>query len=156
MNKIQKKLSSGFTLIELIMVLTIMAVLAAIVFSSFIKWRDSNSLSKDTETIISVLRQARNQTLSSKNSSVYGVRFATTTVTLFAGTNYSVSTTTNKVFNLGKGNILTITLAGNGKDVVFQRLTGETSQNGTVVISSPRLTTIKTITIYKTGVTETN
>lgn len=133
-----------------------MGVIGAIVFSSIIKFRDAHSLSKDTETVIAVLRQARNQTLSSKNSSVYGVRFATTTVTLFVGATYSSSTTTNKVFTMsGSDNILTISLNYGGRDVVFQRLSGETSQNGTIIISSPRLTNTKTVTIYKTGITET-
>lgn len=156
MNKILKKrFERGFTLVELLIVMAIMAVLTTIVFSSFLSFRDSQALSKDTDNIVSMLRQAREQTLSSKNSSVYGVHFSATSTTLFVGNTYSISTTTNKTFVLnGSDSILTVSLNGGGSDTVFRRLSGETSQNGTVTISSPRLTNTKTITIHKTGLVE--
>jgi len=145
----------GFTLIELLISLGIIIVLLAIVFSSFVKFRDREALLKNTEMVVAVLRQARNQTLSSKNSSVYGVHFSATSTTLFVGGSYSSGTTTNQKFNLSNGdNALTITLTGGGNDVIFRRLSGETSQNGTVVISSTKLSYTKTVTIYKTGLVE--
>lgn len=149
------KLTKGFTLIELLMVMGVMGVIGAIVFTSFLKLRDTQALSKDTETIVAVLREARNQTLSSKNASVYGVHFSATSTVFFVGSTYSAGAATNKTYPLNSGdNILTISLAGGGSDVVFQRLSGETSQNGTVVISSSKLSYTKSVVIYKTGVTE--
>jgi len=52
--------------------------------------------------------------------------------------------------------VFNITLAGGGSDVIFNRLTGETSQNGVITLSSPSTAQIKTVTVYKTGVVESN
>lgn len=146
---------SGFTLIELIMVIAIMALLFGIFLGTFVKFRKNQALAMDTDTVISLLRQARNQTLSSKNSASYGVHFTAPKVTIYTGPTYSSGATDNQDFTLSSTDtILTITLSGGGSDVLFNRLTGETSQNGTVVISSPGISETKTVTIYKTGLVE--
>lgn len=146
---------SGFSILELLISLAIMIVLAVIVFSTFINFRKNESLVMDSETIVSVLRQARNQTLTSKNSSSYGVHITASKITLFTGTSYVSGGAGNQDFVLSTTDtILTINLTGGGSDVVFQRLTGETSQNGTVAVSSPGINLTKTVTIYKTGLIE--
>lgn len=145
----------GFTILELLISLSVMAIVIVIVMTAFISFRKSHALVSDTDTVIEVLRQARNQTLSSKNSSVYGVHFAASKITLFAGGTYSSGSGTNQDFFLNATDtILTISLAGGGSDVVFQRLSGETAQNGTITISSPSTSQSKVVTIYKTGVVE--
>ena len=146
---------SGFTVLELLVSLAIMSVLVVIVFNTFTAFRRNQALNMDTDIIIEVLRQARNQTLSSKNSSVYGVHFAPPKITLFVGANYVQNNPTNQDFVLSSSDtILTINLAPSGSDVVFNRLTGETVNFGTVVVSSTGISKTKTVTIYKTGLTE--
>lgn len=145
-------LKSGFTYVELVIVLAIIALLIGIFMSTFITFRKNQALIMDTDTVVGLLRQARNQSLSSKNSYSYGVHFSAPKVTIFTGPTYSSSATDNEDFTLSSTDtILTIGLNGGGSDVVFNRLTGETSQNGTVVISSPGIPETKTVTIYKTG-----
>ena len=149
--------TKGFTVVELLVSLAIMAVLAVVVFSTFINFRKNEALVMDAETIVSVLRQARNQTLTSKNSSSYGVHIIASKITIFSGTSYVSGNSGNQDFVLSNTDtILTISLTGGGSDVVFQRLTGETSQNGTVTVSSPGLNQTKTVTIYKTGLVDSN
>jgi type II secretory pathway pseudopilin PulG len=152
--KISQK-SKGFTVIELLVVFSIMVLLFGIIVSTFFSFRKNQSLALDTQTVVSLLRQARNQTLSSKNSTVYGVHFSSPQAVLFVGSTYSSSDPLNETFNLSSTDtILTITLTGGGNDVIFQRLTGETNQNGTIVISAPGLSQTKTVTIYKTGLVD--
>jgi len=151
------KNKKGFTTLEILIVLSIMSILTAIVFSAFINVRKNQALAIDTSTIVEVLRQARSQTLSSYSSSRYGVRLSSVKVTLFAGSSYNPNDSANKDFILNSSDtILTITLVGGGSDVLFDRLTGETSQNGTVVLSSPSTGETKTVTIYKTGLVESD
>ena len=146
---------SGFTALELIIVVSTIFIMSAIVLNAFINYRKTQALSKDTETVVEILRLARGQTLSSQNASQYGVHFASSTITLFVGSSYVVGTTTNKDFNLiSADTILTLALTGGGNNVIFNRLTGETSQDGIIVISSSLATTTKTVTIYKTGLIE--
>lgn len=123
--------------------------------TTFVAFRKNAALNKDTETVIETLRQARSETLSSQNASQYGVHISATKITVFTGSTYSPSDSTNRDFLLSPmDTIVTIDLVGGGSDVIFNRLTGETSQSGTVVISSPTTSKTKTVTIYKTGLVE--
>ncbi len=149
------KQHQGFSIIEILIVLGIMAILTGITFSVFSSVKKAQALEKDRDSIIEVLRQARSQTLSSKNASQYGVHITSSQITLFTGTSYSVGNSSNQDFILqGSDTIVTISLTGGGSDVVFNRLTGETNQNGTITISSPSTSQTKTVTIYKTGLVE--
>ena len=131
------KLVSGFSMLELFIVLAIITLLCGIVIATFIDFRKNQALSKDTETIVEVLNQARNQTISSKNQSAYGVHFASSVVTLFTGGTYSAGASDNQNFSLNSADtVLTISLTGGGSNVVFTRISGETTQNGTITVSS--------------------
>lgn len=146
---------AGFSLIELLIVLAIMAILTTITISTFVSSRKTEALSKDTEAVIEILEQARNQTISSKNASAYGVNFSTSSLTLFAGTSYSSSDPNNQTTALSFGTTLTTTLPSGTTAIVFNRITGETNQSSTVTIkllsSTLASTTVK---IYKTGTIE--
>ncbi len=153
----RKNKKSGFTLIEILVVLAIVGLISIFIFTSLNNYKKFQALDKDKETIVQILRQARSQTLSSRNASQYGAHIASSTVTLFTGTTYSSSSASNQVFLLqASDNIMTISLNGGGSDVVFTRLTGETNQYGTITISSPTTSKTKTVTIYKTGLVEAN
>lgn len=154
LNKKNNK-SFGFSAAELLVVLSIITVLSLVIITSFVTFRKNQALVFDTDTVVGVLRQARNQTLSSKNSTNYGVHFTAPKVTIFTGSTYNSNAADNQDFVLSSTDtILTISLNGGGSDVVFSRLSGETSQYGTVVVSSPGVSETKTVTIYKTGLVE--
>jgi prepilin-type N-terminal cleavage/methylation domain-containing protein len=142
----------GFTLIEVMIVAVIIFILTGIVLTTFVTYNKTQALDKDTETIVETLRQARSLTLASKNAAAYGVHFASSTVTLFTGPTYSLSNTSNQVFNLQTSDIVVdLNLVNESTNVIFNKLTGETNQSGTVIISSAVLSKTKTVTIYKTG-----
>lgn len=147
--------AKGFTMLELLIVMGIMAVLGAIILSTFVNFRKNQALQKDTEAVVELLNQARNQTISSKNLSAYGVHFDSTSIVLFIGPTFDPSSITNQVITLNSTDtILSVTLNGGGNDVIFNRISGETDHTGTVVVSSPGLLKSKTVTIYNTGVVE--
>ena len=77
---------------------------------------------------------------------------------MFVGNLYSAGHASNTVFSLNEGvEIVNISLAGGGSDVVFDRLTGETNQNGSFVIRLKSDNTASTtLTLYGTGIIETN
>jgi prepilin-type N-terminal cleavage/methylation domain-containing protein len=148
---------NGFSVIEIIIVIAIMSLLMGLAVSTFITYRKREAFNKDTETVTEILTQARAQTLQSKGGLQYGVHFATSQVTLFSGTAYATSTVSNSVYPLISTDlILNISLTGGGSDVIFKRLTGETDQNGTIVVDVPSLSQTKTVTIYKTGLIDSN
>lgn len=147
----QFKNKKGFTLIEILIVISIVTVLSTIIIGFFVDYRRSQGVAQDTELITSMLYRARNNAISSNGSSDYGVHFATSSVTIFKGSTYTPSNTTNQVFTLTIGNTLsTISLSSGGVDVVFNKLTGETTQTGTLTLTAS-YGVVKTITIYPTG-----
>lgn len=149
------KYKTGFTFIELMVVIGIIMLITYIFLGTFLNFKRNQALIMDTDTVVGLLRQARNQTLSSKNSNSYGVHFTAPQVTLFTGSTYNSGATDNENFVLSSTDtVLSISLTGGGNDVVFSRLTGETTQNGTIVVSSPGISQTKTVTIYKTGLVE--
>ncbi len=83
----------------------------------------------------------------------YGVHFTDSKVTLFAGSSYVPDDTNNRDFTVNASDsTLSVNLTGGGSDVIFQKLSGETVDDGTVTLSSTLRT--KTVTIYKTGLIE--
>jgi prepilin-type N-terminal cleavage/methylation domain-containing protein len=147
----------AFTIIELLIVIGILGLIAVIAIPSFATLNSNQALEKDTHSVVAYLDDAKSRTLASRNSSQYGVRFASTTITLFRGSTFNAADPENLVFYLNSTTyIKTATLTGGALDVVFSRLTGEANQTGTIVVASTRATTTRTVTIYKTGAIESN
>ena len=53
------KFQTGLTLVELLVAISIVSVLSIVVLTLFISLRDNQVMTKNTETIVAVLRQAR-------------------------------------------------------------------------------------------------
>lgn len=148
----------GFTLIEFLIALSILSVLSAIIFTSMSSFRSGKALQIVSEQILSLLDEGRNNTLGAKDSYAYGIHFESDSVTLFRGTSYSSLEPTNKEIDIdGAVEISNISLAGGGQDVLFQKLTGKTSQSGTITIrlKSDNSKT-KTIAIEASGIASSN
>ena len=148
--------NSGFTIIETLFVLIILTLLVSIVFVSFRKLNDSKILDTSTLLATSILDEARSLTLSAKNTSQYGVHLEASKIVLFKGSSYSALATDNVVTTLNtQVAIRNIGLNGGGVDVIFDRLTGETSMAGTLELYLKASTTMSnTITVRSTGVIE--
>ncbi len=155
---VPQSLKKGFTMLELVVVVAIVVLLASVIITSFSKFRNSKVLDTGVENTLSVLVKARGNTLSSKNAYQYGVHFEATQAVLFRGATYSSSDTNNEVALLDNAlEISFISLTGGGSDVLFDRLTGKTDMDGTVVIRVKSDTTkTKTVTINATGIASVN
>lgn len=148
----------GITALELLMAIAIVAILAAVIITPFAAFRNSKVLDTGAENALSLLSKARGSTLSSKSAYQYGVHFESSKLVLFRGTAYSSSDVNNEIVLLdGAIEISSITLTGGGSDVLFDRLTGKTSNDGTVIIRVKSDTSkTKTVTINTTGVSSVN
>lgn len=145
-------------MIEIIIAITIAGILTLIVSGAFSPANSRETLDKRTVIALSLLEQARNQTLSAKGALAYGVHFETTKAVLFTGPTYSALAGTNVVEPMSPLiQVSDISIVGGGSEVVFNRLTGETAQSGTITLSLVASSTQqKTITIYNTGIAETD
>lgn len=153
----QKSPTQGFSLIELIIVISIAMILSAISISTFFSVSEQQSLEKDVNYSIALIEKARLQTVNSKDNLVFGVRFASSSVTLFQGTTYVAGSSTNTVFNFSpKVEISAINLSGGTQNTMFEKITGKSNATGTIKF---RLKTNQnsstTVVVYKTGLVET-
>lgn len=125
--------NKGFTLIEVLVVIFIMSLILSIVIMSGRSFSDSVNLDNASKNIESKIKLAKMRSIGAYNQTNYGVHFESGRVVVFAGDTYVDGAPTNEVLNLpGNIEIYSINLAGGGSDMIFNRLTGETSYYGTV------------------------
>jgi len=132
-------------------------LLVAIVLPQFSKSREQQVLKSGVEDTLSSIDKARTETLSSLNSSTYGVHFQSDKVIIFQGTSYTGGNANETVNIVTPARISNVTLggvSGSSGDVYFNRLSGSPSTTGTVTLSTSSFSRI--ITISATGVASSN
>ena len=128
----------SFTLIELLVIIGTMIILMALAAPAFRIFQKESDLNDSAEEIINILRLAQNKTLASEGASQWGIYFDDTITPhqyiLFKGSNYAARDSTfDEVHKLPKTiEIYEINLGG--KEVVFNRVSGETNQSGNIKI----------------------
>ena len=144
----------GITALELLLSIAIMAIIAGLLVFGFSALRRTVAVNEAAETVMAVLSEARSRTLGSRDAASWGVHFEVDRVVLFKGPTFVDGTSTNEATSLADDvQLATITLAGGGADVLFDRLTGATSQAGTVTVEHKGdPVQNKIITILATGI----
>ena len=148
----------GITLIEFILVFAVLALLFSVAIPRFGMIRERQVLKAAASDIVSSLNKARSSTLSSVNSSSYGVNFTPDEIMIFNGTTFSAGASGNESILLSApAQISNVTLngtSGTTGNLYFHRLSGEPSKSGTVTVSTPNFS--QTITISPTGAFNAN
>lgn len=148
----------GFSILEILISLLILSLLATITVQAFVNFRTNIAIQTEIEDIMSLLERARIQTTSSYEDSQYGVHVESSRLVFFKGATFAEPQTGNEEFILDQSvSINEINLNGGGNDIVFQRLTGNTSAYGTLVIEAiTNTSTTRTINIYQNGTIDLN
>jgi prepilin-type N-terminal cleavage/methylation domain-containing protein len=147
---------AGFTIIELLASIAILALLISIVFLTTARFVTATTRDQAMEEIISVLRSAQQKTLARENGYNYGVHIGTDAFTLFRAPAYALGGAGNIVHRLpGNFSFTGISLAGGGSDIIFQPLNGETNTFGTFTLTHAdgRVSSV-VIRIYASGTAE--
>ena len=143
----------GITVIEILVVVSILGILVLVVLPQFSKIKENQVLKNAVEDTVSVLHNAESQSLASINSSEYGVHFQSDRVILFKGKVFSSGAGDNKTINIiSPANISNVTLGGVSAttgDVYFARLSGVPNKTGTITVSTASFS--KIITLSATG-----
>lgn len=143
----------GFTLMEILVVLGIITIIASLTFYFFGKANKQTVLEKDVASVVSFVRNARLLSIASKNASPFGIHLEEDKVVLFEGNPYSAGGPNEKTFYFSREVYLSsYSLNKGGSDIIFARLTGDTSNYGTVTVSLRDNSASTTFTILKTGV----
>ena len=151
---ISERKNTGVTALELLIILAILIILSAVILMPFGEFRDTNVLDAAADDIVSLLSEARRDTLLSRGASQYGVHFETNRMVYFKGTSFTEPDANNKEVAFdSRVRLSDISLAGSGADVVFERLTGKTANGGTVTLEITNDSSRQiVITIEPTGV----
>jgi prepilin-type N-terminal cleavage/methylation domain-containing protein len=125
----------GFTLIELVLVISLIGVLLAISTVTLFRPVSKTDLATTTTDIFSLLREAQNKAINTDTSGEaqsnnYGVHFEAGSYTLFKGTSYVVGDPSNLVINTPSNIAISPNLPcssppGDCNNIVFQRVSGE-------------------------------
>lgn len=150
-----RNFKKGYTILEILIVLSVLAVLLAVFLPSFSKIRENQVLKNAASEVFSAIDKARSQGLSSYNSSEYGVHFEDHKIVIFQGTVYSPTDSNNeKILITSPAYISSVNLTGGAVDIYFDRLSGAPSKTGTITVSTPSAS--KTITVSDTGTASAN
>ena len=143
----------GFSALELVIVTAILALLLATIVPSFMNFRRNSILNTETQELVTVINRARLLSVSAKNDQQFGVHFESGKVVLFQGGTYSVGATTNETHSFNPLVILSpIVINGGGSELLFEKVTGATSQNATTTLLVVGTTSSTTIVVLPTGV----
>src|SRR3989338_1858249 len=105
----------GITAVELLVVIVVLGIIFSVALSQFSKFRENQVLKTAVNDVLSSLNKARSQTLSSLNSSEYGVHFQSDRVIIFKGAVFSAEDPDNETISiLAPAAIFDVTLNGVG------------------------------------------
>lgn len=148
----KSKVSSGVTFLEITITVGILGLLLAVIMPSFLSFRRSSILNTETQEILTIINKARLSSTSSRGDIKYGVHFESGKIVLFPGVTYTGGANGNEehIFNPAL-TLSVITVSGGGPDVIFEKITGATSQNATTTLLVTGSTASTTIVIHPSG-----
>lgn len=148
--------NSGFTLVEMLIVVGITTILGSMAFASFGRLVNYTSIEGQAQSIRSHIERARIFTLASKNNSSFGVIFSTSTARVYQGTNFISASSSDLVMTINPTeSIININFTGGGNSIYFNKITGEPNATGTITVTSTNNNLDRrTVVIYQTGVVD--
>jgi len=124
---------SGFTLIEILVVLTIFVLIAGFaLFVSMESYRGS-SFRSERDTAVNVLQKARSQAMSNiclgscTDGKQHGVHFTATQYIIFQGATYNSGDATNQAVPVNNAVTITDTSGNPPTDIIFSQLDAATT-----------------------------
>lgn len=142
----------GFTLLELLISITLVLIISGIVYSSFSALNNRQILDQEIARIKSYIEKSRMNSLNSKNGNEHGIRFASSSITTVEVT----ATSTQNVFTQNN----TIKLVGSTlgtTTLTFARISGLPNATGVLTYTYSSGTTViatSTITINGAGIVQ--
>lgn len=135
---LKRESGAGFTMVEILVVVTIFALLSAILISNFPILQRNANVDTGREEIIGVLKLAQSKAMTSEGDSLYGVYFDTVSTPqkyiLFKGASYATRDISfDQTFFLPKRVVFSsLQISPAGSQVVFNKMSG-TSQHSAYV-----------------------
>jgi len=126
----------GFTLIETLIVLAVIAVMAVLSVPYYQSFQIRTQLDDKAEEVVQTLRKAQSKAMAIEDDQVFGVHFESNKFVLFKNTPYNPNDPDNEITDLPSTLLISFNLNGGGSEIVFDKLKGTTANYGIVTISS--------------------
>jgi len=140
------KIKPGFTLIEILLSITCIAIISAISIPIYQSFQNRNDLNITADTLVQGLRRAQVLAQASEGDTSAGVKIETSSITIFRGTSFVLRDSAwDEAFAIPSS----ITPTGLN-EIVFSRLFGLPSTTGNIILSS-NIDENKTININGKG-----
>lgn len=140
--------SSGFTLLEALLSMAIIAVLAGVSLPFYLSFQTTNDLETSTQSVVQMLRRAEVYSGGVNQDSTWGVSVSAHSLVLFKGTNYATRTSAfDERLDLSQA----ITASGLS-EVVFAKDSALPNTTGSVTLAAHNNT--RTITLNAKGMVQ--
>lgn len=140
-------MKQGFTLVELVIVIAIMAILFLIVGSLSVGTLGRTQLNTQASVVTKMLRKAQVRSIHQQADSQWGVQINSGEITLFAGSSYAARDT-----DLDQQHVFPQGITATGiSEVVFTTIVGETVDVGTITLTAQGSGETQNIDISSTG-----
>jgi prepilin-type N-terminal cleavage/methylation domain-containing protein len=127
-----KKINTGFSLVELIMVIGIFSLIISISTSGFNSFKSHSNLAIGVGGVVEAIRLAQSSAQSGKGDSAWGVKILSDEVVVFKGSDYSGRDTSFDEHLNFQGGVSASGLS----EIIFEKITGKTVNVGDVFISN--------------------
>ena len=140
----------GFTLIEMLLSVSIIAIVSALSLPLYQVFQNQNDLTVVAESTTQALRRAQVYSRGMDDDSQWSVAIQSTAVTLFKGTNFGGRDTSyDETINVPAG----VTVGGLA-EVQFAKMTGLPNANGNITFTSARTGDVETVSINAKGMVQ--
>ncbi len=145
LNKKSQKFLTGFTLIEILLVIIILAVLAGSAIPISINFYKTQQLDTHAKGVVQALRRAQLKAMSIESDSIFGVYLTDDNYILFKGSSFDIRDISyDEVFDLPQ----IITVSGI-QEITFSKFEGMPNTIGNIILNNNGNT--RTISINKMG-----
>lgn len=144
--------TKGFTLLELVIVVALVAIVSQLIYSSFNALNNRQILDQEIAQVKSYIQKSRMNSLNSKNGDAHGIVFATSSISVIE----VLATSTKYVYTLNNRVRLVSSTLGTST-LTFARISGLPNATGTLVYIYSSGTTVvgtSTITINGAGIVQ--
>jgi len=136
----------GFTLLEVLLSVTIIAMVAGLSLPFYLSFQTRNELDISTTTVVDMLRRAQNYSRNGNGDSQWGVALQSGNATLFKGSSYSARDTSyDETWSMGA-----VTNAGMS-EVTYSKVAAAPNTSGTITLTSTPTNETRTITLNAKG-----